>query len=508
MLSERLRSLSLAQQRELDQLIAADRRETPWRPLIDLDRPEAPTPQRLAHDSPADILLYGGAAGGGKTDLITGLALTQHRRSIIFRREHKQLSGIVERIIEIRGTMDGYNGQDERFALPDGRLIRLGGMKNLGDEKGYQGRPFDLMAFDELTEFLEQQFRFVLTWNRSTNPSQRCRVVCASNPPASADGEWVIQFWGPWLDPQHPNPAKPGELRWYISDAGGKDQEVAGPAAVLVDGDEVLPRSRTFIASNVDDNPFLLATGYKATLQALPEPLRSQMLKGDFTAGKGDNPWQVIPTDWIERAQVRWKAEKPRGVKQTSVGADIARGGADKTILTPRYDYWFGEQAEFPGKETPDGPAAASLIVGALRDGAIANVDVIGVGSSVYDHLKSNGVRVAGLNGSEKTEATDRSGKLRFVNKRAEWYWKFREALNPDSGKDLALPPNRMLKVDLTTPRWTLTPRGIQVESKEEIIKRLGRSPDHGDSAVYAWADSGVPAKARGKIDYPQLGVI
>lgn len=464
-------------------------------------------PQTAAFNTEADILLYGGAAGGGKTDLIAGLALKRHRRSIIFRREHKQLSGIVERIVDIRGTMDGYNGQDERFALPDGRLIRLGGMKNLGDEKAYQGRPFDLMAFDELTEFLESQFRFVLTWNRTTDPEQRCRVVCASNPPTSTDGEWVIQYWGAWLDPSHPRPALPGELRWYATDTDGKDVEVEGPIPLKVGDDLVVPRSRTFIPSNIDDNPFLIATGYKATLQSLPEPLRSQMLRGDFTAGKGDNPWQVIPTAWVEAAQARWTPQKPRGVRMSSVGADIARGGDCETILTPRYEYWFGEQRVYPGKQTPDGPAAASLVVAELRDGAIANVDVIGVGSSVYDHLKANGVRVAGLNGSNKTAVTDRSGKLRFVNKRAEWWWKMREALDPANGMDIALPPDRKLRVDLATPRWRLMTNGILVESKEDIIKRLGRSPDRGDSAVYANAESGSARRA-GAIQYPELGVI
>jgi hypothetical protein len=497
-LQKQIARLPPATKAALDKRVDAFRASRIWVPQ--------PGPQTLAFETQADITLYGGAAGGGKTDLIAGLALTQHRRSIIFRREHKQLSGVIERIIEIRGTSDGYNGQDERFALPDGRLVRLGGMKNLGDEKAYQGRPFDLMAFDELTEFLEQQFRFVLTWNRSTTSGQRCRVVCASNPPTSTDGEWVIQFWAPWLDPNHPNPALPGELRWFISDEEGKDREVPGPEPVDVAGEMVEPRSRTFIPSSVDDNSFLVSTGYKATLQALPEPLRSQMLRGDFTAGKGDNPWQVIPTEWIERAQERWTAEKPRGVKMSALGADIARGGADETILTPRYGHWFGEQAVYPGKETPDGPAAAALAVAKLRDGAQVNVDVIGVGASVYDHLRGNGVRAVGLNGSEGTEATDKSGKLRFVNKRAEWYWKFREALDPDTGEDLALPPDRKLRVDLATPRWKLTTRGIQVESKEEIIKRIGRSPDRGDSAVYSKADQRPPT--RGKIKYPSIGVV
>jgi hypothetical protein len=119
------------------------------------------------------------------------------------------------------------------------------------------------------------------------------------------------------LDDKHPNPAKPGELRWAASlpaDAhypNGRDLWVADERPfVLIDGapcyefeplaykavDIITPMSRTFIPSNIEDNPFLLNSGYLAQLQALPEPLRSQMLKGDFKAGIEDNPYQVIPT--------------------------------------------------------------------------------------------------------------------------------------------------------------------------------------------------------------------
>ena len=475
-----------------------------WRPMIDEANEKRYTPQRTAYDSMADILLYGGSAGGGKTDLGIGLALTQHSRSIIFRREHKQLSGIVERIFEMRGDQ-GWNGQEQRFNLPDGRLIRLGGMKNLGDEKAYQGRSFDLQVWDELTEFLERQFRFISTWNRTTNPKQRCRIVAATNPPTTAEGEWVIEFWGPWLDPQHPYPALPGHLRWFIADKEGVDQEVEDGSPVTVDGEEIVPRSRTFIPSSVEDNPFLMATAYKATLQSLPEPLRSQMLRGDFLAGRQDDVWQVLPSEWVEAAQSRWVEKRPRQ-SMTSLGVDVARGGQDQTVIAPRYGSWFGELLTFPGKETPDGPTVSGQVIASLRDGAPVNIDVIGVGSSPYDHLKSAGVTVNGLNSSERSEQTDRTSRLRFSNKRAQWWWQFREALDPQNSMDVQLPLDRKLKADLCTPRWTMLSNGIRVESKEDIIKRLGRSPDRGDAVVYAWAES---RRAKTKdIEYPPMGIV
>lgn len=491
---------------EEDLLLAEDAAETQWRPLVDLKDPDNPTPQRLAYESKADILGYGGSAGGGKTDLIAGLSLTQHKRTIIFRREHNQLSGIVERIIEIRRTQDGFNGQETRFALP-GRLVRLGGMKNLGDEKAYQGRPFDLQAWDELPEFLEAQFRFLQTWNRSTDPRQRCRTVAAFNPPTSAGGEWVISFWAAWLDSQHPNPALPGELRWFISDEQGKDKEVAdgSPVTVPWDTEPIVPKSRTFIFSNVDDNPYLKATGYKATLQSLPEPLRSQMLKGDFAAGRKDDAFQVVPTAWVEQAQARWTAEKPRGVPMTTMGVDVAMGGSNATVLTPRYDWYFGEAFSYPGKDTPDSPTTASLVVQHIRDGATANVDSDGVGAEVFGVLNTLGAKVERIKGGEPTEQRDVTGSMGFYNMRSMYWWRMREALDPARSMNIALPPSRKLKSDLCAPRWSLTPRGIKVETKLETIKRLGRSPDDGDSAVYAL----IAAKPRSKkINYGPTGVV
>ena len=72
------------------------------------------------------------------------------------------------------------------------------------------------------------------------------------------------------------------------------------------------------------------------------------------------------------------------------------------------------------------------------------------------------------------------------MNLRAEAYWRMREALDPDYGDDLALPDDSELLADLCAPRWEYTPRGVRVEEKEDIIKRIGRSPDAGDAAVLA----------------------
>lgn len=441
--------------------------------------------QSQALNTEADILLYGGAAGGGKTDLGIGAALTHHIRSIIYRRESVQLQGIVDRIAEIYGNRDGYNSQLKIWRLPD-KQVELGSCKNAGDEIAYQGRPHDLKVFDEITHFLESQFRFLAGWLRSNKPGQRKRIICTGNPPTDSDGQWVKEYWGAWLDENHPNSALPGELRWYTTDPEtGKDIECGGGDPIEIDGEMVQPISRTFIPSSVEDNPFLIGTGYKAILQALPEPLRSQMLKGNFNAGSEDNPWQVIPTEWVKAAQARWKPRTKKGVLD-SMGVDVARGGRDETVIANRHDVWFDEPIAYPGEATPNGAIVASLVVTNRKDKAPVHVDVIGVGTSVVDHLEGNEIHTVPVNNAASIDEKDKTGQLGFYNVRAMDYWRMREELDPLNDTGIELPDNSKLRADLCCARWKLTARGIQVESKEEIIKRLKRSTDYGDAYILA----------------------
>jgi hypothetical protein len=305
----------------------------------------------------------------------------------------------------------------------------------------------------------------------------------------------VKQYWAPWLDPSHPYPAEPGELRWFVSDADGEDLEVDGPESVEIAGEMVKPRSRTFIPSLVQDNPYLRDT-YTSTLQALPEPLRSQLLKGDFLAGGEDSPWVVCPTNWIQAAMDRWQNEPRPKAKMDAISCDPSRGGRDETVIAKRYGDWFDELVVLPGQSVPDGPAAAALVVANLRDGAAIFVDLIGIGSSVFDFLKGNGLNCTGINVASASHARDASGRLGFVNKRAELMWRVREALEPDNLHAISLPPDQKLLADLAAPTWKLTPRGIQVESKVEIQKRLGRSTDRADAIMLALCE-GKPLRDR-----------
>jgi hypothetical protein len=371
---------------KLNRAIAASRfHPVNWKPFPN-------SPQEAAYYSEADELFYGGAAGGGKTDLGLGLAGTQHQRSVIFRRVFPSVRGMIERSREIYNyagdthARDSFNEGLHIWRLNDGRIIEFGSCQYEKDKEKQRGIPRDLYVFDELPEFSESQFRFIKIWNRTADPNQRCRVLCTGNPPTTPEGEWVVRYWAPWLDPDHPNPAEPGELRWFAV-IDGEDVEVESSKSFMHNGEEIFPRSRTFIPARLQDNPVYMETGYLATLQALPEPLRSQMLYGDFSVGTDDDSWQVIPTAWILEAERRYREGHRPAVNCRSIGVDPSRGGDDEFAIARLYGSWYEVDA-FPGSEAPDGESGAMLVEQVMTHPAPMWVDAIGYGASVYDALK------------------------------------------------------------------------------------------------------------------------
>ncbi len=474
--------LTKEERKELEAALAL--RPMLWTPL--------PGPQTEAYLSEADVLGYGGAAGGGKSELGLGLALTEHQRVGIFRDTGTELVALVDRVGEIIGTRDGYNGKEGiwRFARPDGPKVQVefGAFPNLGDETKYQGRPHDLLLFDEAQNMRERAVRFLMGWLRTTDHRQRCRAVLTFNPPTDAAGQWVVEFFAPWLDPAHRNPAQPGELRWFAT-VDGRDDEVESSEPFEHEGETIRPKSRTFIPSRVSDNPYLHGTGYEAQLQSLPEPLRSQMLHGDFRAGMEDDPWQVIPTAWVEAAMARWT--KPERLEpMESMGVDVAMGGRDLTILARRHGMWFDEPIVYEGRDCPDGPTIAGYVIAAARDGAVVHIDLFGVGAQPYGHLMGLGQQVIGVNVGDPAGGLDSSGRLRFKNLRSMLWWRMREALAPESNTGIILPPDRRLLADLCAPTWRPVGPVIQVASREDIIKVIGRSPDFGSAYCLGLMDT------------------
>lgn len=481
-----LKGLSAEETTELDALLAEELNK-PWLPT--------PGPQLEAFLSEADLLLYGGAAGGGKTDLLCGLALTEHKRSVIFRRQANDLDGFWERLIQLCPFPRHKDSNKKKLTTTDARLVECGHLDAPGSELSWQGRPHDLIGFDEGAQLTAYKVKFVLGWLRSTDV-ERCRAVIASNPPIGADGSWLIEWFAPWLDPMYPNPARPGELRWAV--AVGDANEIKsvwcdGPQPIMIDGEEYEPLSRTFIPSKLDDNPYLRDTNYRAQINSMPEPLRSQLLKGDFLAGGQDHEWQVIPSDWVRQAQDCWLG-RPK-TRMRAIGVDVAQGGPDNTTLAALHDGPDGDPTHFDevdksaGKDTPDGPVVAGLILKKRRDGAAIGIDTTGGwGGSARDHLKThNDITAIPIVFSSTGEGIDNWTKLGYFNLRAKIYWEFRNALDPENGSEIILPPGARILAQLTAPRWTPKSGKILIESKEDIRKRLGSSTDDADAIVIAW---------------------
>ena len=145
------------------------------------------------------------------------------------------------------------------------------------------------------------------------------------------------------------------------------------------------------------------------------------------------------------------------------------------------------------------------MLIGQVWDSeSTVFIDVIGIGSSVYDLTagadKNPLVRAVDSSAKAPTRkvrgkdvpVTDKSGKLTFANHRAWMWWKLREALDPQSDCRIALPPDRKMMADLTAPRYSVLGSAIRIEAKDSIIKRTGRSPDRGESVVYGWSGASL----------------
>ena len=469
-------------------------------------------PQTAVFSSPADVIGYGGAAGGGKSALAALLALHEHERTVVFRREKVQLSSWVDDLVMFAGTDEGLNRQAGvfRYKSPTGlKIIEWGGLKDPDDWLAWRGRPHDLIILEEATEIPFSLFKKVIGWLRSTTPGQRCRIVCTFNPPGSPDtnasetsqmiqasGRWVVDFFAPWLSERHKNPAAPGELRYFFRDAKGNEIEKmdARPEIVTL-GDKTFtnyPQSRTFIPALVTDNAYLRDTGYVSHLLSLEEPFRSQMLLGDFRSGIVDDEDQLIKSKWVDDAMDRWESQKHmmRGQPMNALGVDVSRGGQDDSTFVGRHKFWWDKIDTLTGEYSDSGPKVASRCVELVRDNADICIDVSGVGSSPFDFLRQSGIEPIPVMSQRQRGIPQPEDVVKCYNLRASLWLLMSKILNPAYGCDAALPPDKRLRSELVAVRRKhTTAETFQVEDKKEVKKRLGFSPDRADAAVYTLMD-------------------
>lgn len=215
---------------------------------------------------------------------------------------------------------------------------------------------------------------------------------------------------------------------------------------------------------------------------------------GEFASSEEDG---IIPLSWVERANNRWLEWVDAGKPGQFIcqGVDVGRGG-DKSVQALRFENAIDDLRRDGKKDVMSITGKAVGVANKYPDG-YSVVDVIGVGAGVVDSMREKRLRVIPFNASERCDRKDNSGELGFVNWRAAAWWYMRELLQADIP---AIPPDDKLTGDLTAPKWRVMSGGrIQVEAKEEIKKRLGRSTDDGDAVIMAFA----PVKPTALPDQP-----
>lgn len=217
---------------------------------------------------------------------------------------------------------------------------------------------------------------------------------------------------------------------------------------------------------------------------------------GEFHSSESDG---VIPLAWVEAAHERWhtwnNAGRPVQPGVDTIGIDVARGGKDRTVIAHRQGPIVSHFDEHNVASTVKVAALAQLASDFNQDRFV--VDVIGVGAGVFDTLSAAGREVTAFSASNKSGMRDRTGNWGFLNARAAAWWTLRDLLDPSQpgGAELALPPEDTLTADLVAPKWTVTAGNrIQIESKDDIRKRIGRSTDAADAVImtcyYHWRDN------------------
>jgi len=244
--------------------------------------------------SEADIVIYGGAAGGGKTYALLLETLWHHETpgfsAVIFRKNANQVrnpGGLWDTSAPLFMKFEGNPKQSTlEWDFPSGAVVKFAHMDMEKDKFSWQGSQITLIGFDELTHFSWGQFVYMLSRNRSLC-GIKPYIRATTNPDPDS---WVRKFIDWWIDNEtgYAIPERSGLIRWFI---------VIGDETIWSNTKEelkkkhpdCLPKSVSFIASTVYDNKILLKENpdYLANLQALPRFEREQLLMGN---------WNIRPT--------------------------------------------------------------------------------------------------------------------------------------------------------------------------------------------------------------------
>ena len=233
-----------------------------------------------------DEALYGGAAGGGKSDALVIEALRQvetpHYKGLILRKTFPQLTELIDksqRYYKAAYPDARYNDSKHTWTFPSGAKIIFGSMNHSKDKLNYQGQAYDFIAFDELTHFTYDEYIYLVSRNRPNGPGTRCYIRATANPGGVGHG---------WVKERFVTAAEPGKTIW-------ETVTYDEPGQGLV----TKRRSRVFIPAKIWDNKELLRNDptYVTNLASLPEAERAALLDGswDSYAGQFFSEWRNDP---------------------------------------------------------------------------------------------------------------------------------------------------------------------------------------------------------------------
>lgn len=247
-----------------------------------------PTPkQRLFHSSRADEVLYGGAAGGGKSKACVMDAFMRCMRwpgshAYLFRRTYPELRDtlIAEALASIPHGLGGYNSAAHDYALPGGSVMHFRACQRPDEVYKYQGTQIHWLYMDELTHFEQGVYDYLRTRVRAVKALGIVPVVrCTSNPGGAGHS---------WVKARFVDSAPPGQMH---------DVRVYSRAL-----DRWQTRTLQYIPALATDNPFL-SEDYIFELEQKPEKLRRALLEGHWDAFEGQvfEEWTDAPEHYGDR---------------------------------------------------------------------------------------------------------------------------------------------------------------------------------------------------------------